>query len=69
MICHIRTGELVRVGLSKAGVKEAIRIGKAFIKGRGIILAVMEPNFLMGSMGAVVGEKFCAAVDKAVDEK
>ncbi len=52
----------------KSGAKEAIRIGKAFIKGRGVILGVMEPNFLMGSMGAVVGEKFCAAVDKALEE-
>ena len=43
-------------------------IGKAFIKGRGIILGVMEPNFLMGSMGYVVGEKFCAAVDMAMAE-
>jgi len=53
----------------KCGVKEAMRIGKAFIKGRGIILAAMEPNFLMGSMGFVVGEKLCAAVDKAIEEK
>jgi acetyl-CoA carboxylase carboxyl transferase subunit beta len=53
----------------KSGATEAMRIGKAFIKGRGIVLAVMEPNFLMGSMGLVVGEKFCAAVDKALDEK
>ncbi len=53
----------------KSGSKEAIRIGKAFIKGRGVMLAVMEPNFLMGSMGDVVGEKFCAAVDKAIEEK
>ncbi|MDD5380623.1 MAG: acetyl-CoA carboxylase, carboxyltransferase subunit beta [Phycisphaerae bacterium] len=52
----------------KSGVKEAIRIGKAFIKGRGVILGVMEPNFMMGSMGFVVGEKFCAAVDKAMEE-
>jgi len=52
----------------KSGAKEAMRIGKAFIKGRGAILAVMEPNFLMGSMGFVVGEKFCVAVDKAIDE-
>ena len=52
----------------KSGVKEAILIGKAFIKGRGIILGVMEPNFLMGSMGAVVGEKFCLAVDQALEE-
>jgi acetyl-CoA carboxylase carboxyl transferase subunit beta len=53
----------------KSGSKEAVRVGKAFIKGRGVVLVVMDPNFLMGSMGAVVGEKFCAAVDKAVDEK
>ena len=52
----------------KSGSKEAMQIGKAFIKGRGIILGVMEPNFLMGSMGFVVGEKFCAAVDKAIGE-
>jgi len=53
----------------KCGAKEAMQIGKAFIKGRPIVLAVMEPNFLMGSMGFVVGEKFCVAVDKAMEEK
>lgn len=47
---------------------EAMRIGKAFIKGRGVVLAVMDCDFLMGSMGAVVGEKFCVAVDKAIEE-
>jgi acetyl-CoA carboxylase carboxyl transferase subunit beta len=52
----------------KSGSKEAIQIGKAFIKGRGIILAAMEPEFLMGSMGSVVGEKFCAAVDRAIED-
>jgi acetyl-CoA carboxylase carboxyl transferase subunit beta len=53
----------------KSGAREAMLIGKAFIKGRGVVMAVMEPNFLMGSMGAVVGEKFCAAVDMAIKEK
>ncbi len=52
----------------KSGMKEAILIGKAFIKGRGVVLGIMEPNFLMGSMGAVVGEKLCVAVDKAIEE-
>jgi acetyl-CoA carboxylase carboxyl transferase subunit beta len=52
----------------KSGSKEAMQIGKAFIKGRDVILAVMEPNFLMGSMGFVVGEKFCTAVEKAIEE-
>jgi len=53
----------------KSGSKEAMRIGKAFIKGRAVCLAVMEPNFLMGSMGYVVGEKLCAAVERAIEEK
>ncbi len=53
----------------KSGSNEAILTGKAFIKGRAVSLAVMEPNFLMGSMGYVVGEKFCAAVDMAIEEK
>jgi acetyl-CoA carboxylase carboxyl transferase subunit beta len=58
----------LKVDEKKCGAKEAMLIGKAFIKGRGVILGVMEPNFLMGSMGFVVGEKFCAAVDKAMEE-
>jgi len=58
----------IKADQKKTGTKEAMLIGKAFIKGRGVILSVMEPNFLMGSMGAVVGEKFCTAVDKALEE-
>ena len=30
--------------------------------------AVMDPFFIMGSMGAVVGEKFCVAVEQAIAE-
>ncbi len=59
----------IKADQKKSGAKEAMLVGKAFIKGRPLILAVMEPNFLMGSMGAVVGEKLCAAVDMAMDEK
>lgn len=48
--------------------KEAMLIGKAFVKGRPLMLAVMDFNYLGGSMGAVVGEKLCTAIDKAIDE-
>ena len=61
--------ERVLADEKKSGAKEAIQIGKAFIKGRGVVLGVMEPNFLMGSMGAVVGEKFCTAVDLALEQR
>jgi acetyl-CoA carboxylase carboxyl transferase subunit beta len=60
--------ERLKADEKKSGAKEAILIGKAFIKGRGVVLGAMEPNFLMGSMGYVVGEKFCAAVDMAMEE-
>ena len=52
----------------KSGSNEAMRIGKAFIKGRPVILGVMDSNFLMGSMGFVVGEKLCTAIEKAMEE-
>ncbi len=45
-------------GVQKAtGLKEAVVTGKGYIKGRPVILAVMDPFFIMGSMGSVVGEK------------
>jgi len=68
---HFRGGayaERLKADEKKSGSKEAMRIGKAFIKGRGVILAVMEPEFLMGSMGYVVGEKFSAAVETATEQ-
>jgi len=52
----------------KAGIKEAVLTGKAYIKGRQVVLAVMDPFFVMGSMGAVVGEKVTAAVEMATDQ-
>ena len=47
---------------------EAMLAGKAYIKGRGVMLAVMNFDFLGGSMGMVVGEKFCRAIDRAIEE-
>jgi acetyl-CoA carboxylase carboxyl transferase subunit beta len=49
--------------------KEAMLVGKAFIKGRPIMLAIMDFNYLGGSMGAVVGEKLCCAIEKAIEDK
>ena len=53
---------------SKTGEVEAIVVGRAFIRGRGVILGVMNPNFIMASMGAVVGEKVTLAVERAIGE-
>lgn len=52
----------------KTGAPDAIRSGRAFIKGRPIMLAVMDFEFLGGSMGAVVGEKITRAIERATRE-
>ena len=39
------------------GATEAVVVGKAFIRGRAVILGVMDPFFIMASMGAVVGRR------------
>src|SRR5690606_11782907 len=53
---------------AKTGLTEAVLTGRAYIKGRPTILAVMDPFFIMGSMGAVVGEKVTAAIERATDD-
>jgi acetyl-CoA carboxylase carboxyl transferase subunit beta len=58
----------IRADRKKTGGGEAMLVGKAFIRGRGVILAVMNFDFLGGSMGLVVGEKFCVAVERAIAE-
>ncbi|MDX2197689.1 MAG: acetyl-CoA carboxylase, carboxyltransferase subunit beta [Phycisphaerae bacterium] len=53
---------------SASGEREAVIVGKGFIKGRAVIMGVMNPSFIMGSMGAVVGEKVAAAAERAIEE-
>lgn len=51
----------------KTGHLDAVQCGKAFIKGRGVCLAVMDSRFMMASMGSVVGEKITRTVELAID--
>jgi len=60
--------ERLREARTKTNETEAVLVGKAFIRGRPVILAVMDPFFIMASMGAVVGEKVTAAIERATDE-
>lgn len=49
----------------KTGLNDAICTGTGTIEGKSLALAVMDFSFSGGSMGSVVGEKFCRAVDAA----
>jgi len=52
----------------KTGHRDALVVGRGFIKGRGIVLGCMDPRFMMGSMGCVVGEKLTRAIEHATDQ-
>ncbi len=49
------------------GERDAAIVGRAFIRGREVILCVMNPDFIMASMGAVVGEKVTRAIERATE--
>jgi acetyl-CoA carboxylase carboxyl transferase subunit beta len=51
----------------KTGHPDALLCGKAFIKGRGVVLAVMDSRFMMASMGVVVGEKITRSIELATE--
>ncbi len=53
----------------RTGNADAVVCGKGFIKGRPMMMAVMDPTFMMGSMGSVVGEKITRTIEEAADEK
>jgi acetyl-CoA carboxylase carboxyl transferase subunit beta len=53
----------------KTGESDAVICGKAFIKGRPMMLAAMDLTFLMGSMGSAVGEKITRTIEAAIEFK
>lgn len=50
------------------GLNEAVVTGKGKINGIDLMIAVMDSNFMMGSMGSVVGEKLTRAIEAATKE-
>ena len=53
----------------KTGLKEAVVVGKARVLGADVALGVCDSNFIMASMGHVVGEKITLLVEKATTER
>ena len=53
----------------KTGLKDAVITGKAAIRGEKIVIIVMDSNYMMASMGSVVGEKITRAIEYATANK
>jgi len=49
----------------KVNRPDAILAGTGYIKGRRVTVACLDPNFMMGSMGSVVGEVLTRAIEHA----
>ena len=67
-IDRISYKERLKQEQQKTGEKEAVVVGMAYIRGRRVVLAVMNPSFIMASMGAVVGEKVTRSIERAIEE-
>lgn len=51
------------------GMHDAVLCGEASLQGHELIAVIMDPNFMMGSMGTVVGEKITRAFERAQKQK
>lgn len=50
----------------KTGIADGILCGPAKIENMAVELCVMDFSFMGGSMGSVIGEKICRAIDRAI---
>ncbi len=60
--------EKLRSSKAKSGESEGVIVGRAAIGGYPCVMFIMEPEFMIGSMGTVVGEKITRAFELATEE-
>jgi acetyl-CoA carboxylase carboxyl transferase subunit beta len=61
--------EKISKALEKSGEVEAVITGEGKINGIQAVVCAMEPKFMMGSMGCVVGEKISRAIERATRKR
>ena len=61
--------EKILKAMEQSKENEAVITGEGEINVEKVIICVMNPNFMMGSMGSVVGEKVTRAIERAIDKK
>lgn len=52
----------------KTGLRDAVVTGECKIKTKPCVIGVMDSNFMMASMGSVVGEKIARAFERAAEK-
>lgn len=59
----------VAAGKKKTGLNEAVWTGLAKIGGQETALAIMDPFFIMGSLGQMTGEKLTRLIEAATEKR
>lgn len=54
---------------SKTNLKDSMRVAKGKVKNNDLVIACMDFEFIGGSLGSVMGEKFSRAVDHCIEHK
>jgi acetyl-CoA carboxylase carboxyl transferase subunit beta len=54
---------------NKTDLKDSMRVAVGKINGNDIVIACMDFEFIGGSLGSVMGEKFARAIDYAIEHK
>jgi len=61
--------ERIKSEQKRTGLRDAALTGTGMIRARRVALAVTDSSFIMGSMGAVVGEKLARTIERATRDK
>ncbi|WP_432663259.1 acetyl-CoA carboxylase, carboxyltransferase subunit beta [Wukongibacter baidiensis] len=62
-------GEKIDRAKEKSGEHEGVVTGEGRINEIPVVVCAMNPEFMMGSMGSVVGEKITRAIERAIEKE
>ncbi len=66
---RVKYTDRLKENIRKTGKNEAVEIGTGLLKGRHVSIAVMNFQFIGGSMGCVVGEKVTRCIKLSLEKK
>lgn len=61
--------ERLKAEQARTGMRDAAIVGSGMIRARRVAFAVTDSAFIMGSMGAVVGEKLARTIERATEQE
>lgn len=66
---HAEYPDKLKAAREKSGNTEAVTVGKAKLGGYDVVIGACDANFMMGSMGRIMGERITKAFEQATEMK